>query len=461
MVESYWLKLKIQLLFLQKISKDFSEEYRDHQSKVLKVLQIHIQTALSLVKRTTSGVDDDRWFKNLRRVKYAVFVKGDLNKVVANLGEWSRAYDISWYLIIQIRSSDIDKALETVQADSKDPLSTMKSLRTAFQANLDSNLVGGEGSDTVFLDGNVFHGSRYAIEGSRMEIWHDTDGTTQYLMGEPTNLTTDIDARNLAKILRHIDPSVFSIPRCTGLVRSVGDVQKEFRATRFVFEIPGHLGNPQHLRTVCDSNIYSLDDRFALAKQLARAVMFVHSCGLVHKNIRPETVLTFQNQDSKELCAFLTGFENFRSVMGRTLYKGDDEWQKNLYRHPTRQGVKPEWEYCMQHDIYSLGVCLLELGLMTSFVLQDAKNNKLVPNPMVASITDATIKDNRKRGFECQRVLVKLAQGSLPQKMGRRYAEMVVTCLTCLDKTNNDFGAEKEFQDENGIVVGVRYIEKV
>ena len=183
MVESYWLKLKIQLLFLQKISKDFSEEYRDHQSKVLKVLQIHIQTARSLVKRTTSGVDDDRWFKNLRRVKYAVFVKGDLNKVVANLGEWSRAYDISWYLIIQIRSSDIDKALETVQADSKDPLSTMKSLRTAFQANLDSNLVGGEGSDTVFLDGNVFHGSRYAIEGSRMEIWHDTDGTTQYLMG--------------------------------------------------------------------------------------------------------------------------------------------------------------------------------------------------------------------------------------------------------------------------------------
>ena len=38
---------------------------------------------------------------------------------------------------------------------------------------------------------------------------------------------------------------------------------------------------------------------------------------------------------------------------------------------------------------------------------------------------------------------------------------MVETCLTCLDKDNIDFGDEDEFADEDGVVLGVRYIEKV
>jgi hypothetical protein len=33
--------------------------------------------------------------------------------------------------------------------------------------------------------------------------------------------------------------------------------------------------------------------------------------------------------------------------------------------------------------------------------------------------------------------------------------------LTCLDKDNADFGDEREFQDADGILVAVRYIEKV
>jgi hypothetical protein len=49
----------------------------------------------------------------------------------------------------------------------------------------------------------------------------------------------------------------------------------------------------------------------------------------------------------------------------------------------------------------------------------------------------------------------------LPTKMGRKYAETVVTCLTCLDKNNNTFKDENEFVDENNLVVGVRFIEKV
>ncbi|KAI2620376.1 hypothetical protein GGS26DRAFT_312136 [Hypomontagnella submonticulosa] len=60
-----------------------------------------------------------------------------------------------------------------------------------------------------------------------------------------------------------------------------------------------------------------------------------------------------------------------------------------------------------------------------------------------------------------QGYLLTLSQDKLPKLMGSKYAEVVKTCLTCLDEDNKDFEDESEFMDEDGIVVRVRYIEKV
>lgn len=40
------------------------------------------------------------------------------------------------------------------------------------------------------------------------------------------------------------------------------------------------------------------------------------------------------------------------------------------------------------------------------------------------------------------------------------YTSVVLSCLTCLDRDNHAFGDESEFIDEDGVLVGVRYIEK-
>jgi hypothetical protein len=45
--------------------------------------------------------------------------------------------------------------------------------------------------------------------------------------------------------------------------------------------------------------------------------------------------------------------------------------------------------------------------------------------------------------------------------MGDKYTDIVVTCLTCLDESNTDFGDDSEFEDADGVLIGVRYIEKV
>ena len=56
-----------------------------------------------------------------------------------------------------------------------------------------------------------------------------------------------------------------------------------------------------------------------------------------------------------------------------------------------------------------------------------------------------------------------MANPILLNTFGQTHSEVVVSCSNCLDKYNNNFGDAKEIKeaDEDGIPVGVRYIEKV
>lgn len=165
--------------------------------------------------------------------------------------------------------------------------------------------------------------------------------------------------------------------------------------------------------------------------------------------MRPETILTFAGGASAIESAFLIGFEKFRSADGRTLKAGDSAWEHNLYRHPQRQGVQPEEIYTMQHDIYSSGVCLLEIGLWESFITYEADENEPISGTaMGIKFDDAEF----SKPTLMKEHLIALAKKELPRKMGSRYVQVVVNCLTCLDKENVDIGDQKEFEDADGVV---------
>jgi hypothetical protein len=70
-------------------------------------------------------------------------------------------------------------------------------------------------------------------------------------------------------------------------------------------------------------------------------------------------------------------------------------------------------------------------------------------------------KDVRARAVQIKEKLTAMAESQLPSKMGRVYTNIVLSCMTCLDPDNSRFGDESNFTDEDGILVGVRYIEKV
>jgi hypothetical protein len=66
-------------------------------------------------------------------------------------------------------------------------------------------------------------------------------------------------------------------------------------------------------------------------------------------------VADYRVGDPVPLC-YLFGVGEFRKEEGKTGKFGDETFEKNIYRHATRQGLHPEADYSMQHDIYSLGV---------------------------------------------------------------------------------------------------------
>ena len=181
---------------------------------------------------------------------------------------------------------------------------------------------------------------------------------------------TRADVETLAKKLSKVDSSTFGLLSCHRLIKRKNPKTRQLDYLNLVFDLPQKGGRrPASLRHhLLNSSNLSLTRILSTARQLAGAVSFVHACDFVHKNIRPETVLVFPDKEAASPYAlgsgYLLGFDSFRSVNFHTLRTRDAAWDRNLYRHPSRHGVFAQDTYRMQHDVYSLGVCLLEQGLL-------------------------------------------------------------------------------------------------
>ncbi|EXL39218.1 hypothetical protein FOCG_18172 [Fusarium oxysporum f. sp. radicis-lycopersici 26381] len=104
---------------------------------------------------------------------------------------------------------------------------------------------------------------------------------------------------------------------------------------------------------------------------MALAVLNLHLVGWVHKNLRSSNIVFFRpgpdwSLTNKERLAdpWLCGFEYSRpEANGAESWKLEDpNLLRNTYRHPDRWG-KPTVTFERKHDIYALGVVLLEIGL--------------------------------------------------------------------------------------------------
>lgn len=199
----------------------------------------------------------------------------------------------------------------------------------------------------------------------------------------------------------------------------------------------------------------SLNDRFSMAHSLALTVSNVHASAWVHKNIWSRGILLFLETSSgvstaglyeqrlstpspgNRIVSYLSDWGYARSVKQGTDMRSDFEVEPNLYRHPSRQG-KPTHQFSRLHDVYALGVVLLEIGLWVTLSrlmeakIREAENSGRLPN--------------RKKVAED---LMALAAQRLPMEMGVGYTKAVMACL------------KGDFRGTEGPALAVDFQEKV
>ncbi|KAL8391908.1 hypothetical protein RB595_002202 [Gaeumannomyces hyphopodioides] len=122
----------------------------------------------------------------------------------------------------------------------------------------------------------------------------------------------------------------------------------------------------------------SLSARIALMRTLAESVERLHAVNWLHKGLRSEHVLFFPPEYASPHHAvlsldlrrpYLTGFDYSRPAAGRCSHMSETasaDAAEDLYRHPAvqgrAQGSATSRGYKKIHDIYSLGIVLLEIA---------------------------------------------------------------------------------------------------
>ncbi|KAJ9354379.1 hypothetical protein DTO027B9_4722 [Paecilomyces variotii] len=455
-IEAAWMRISQQLGFLKRVWGSLDKAYQELQGRILTVLERKLADSVKQISRLETGGSERGVAEVGRRkaIKY-VYLRDTLFQAIQNLQEWQREFDTTWYLILLMADSAIDSELK--KRPRTDKLSIARHIRDTIKS--DSSRYG---RTEIFLPQGDFESAEiFEIPFSSFKKIKISKGSTFILDHSEVSdsrvaskLATSIlvkDIRNLATRLREVDPNEFHLLKCHGVVRKDEPGTKRLLAYDFIFNLPQGDFEPRSLRSLLLSKMrYTLGERIQLAQQFATAIHYIHVLEFVHKRVRPENVMIFPTRND-HTCAgqlFLLGFQEFRAAEGKTLRLGHSDWSHEIYQHPDRQGNDIREDYYMQHDIYSLGVCLLEIGLWGSLVNPDGtRNTSLIPT--------------EPNGLLLQNHFLSLAKQQLPLSMGDKYTEVVVNCLSPMSMTDLDADGPGEFEDENGFLIGVRFIEKV
>lgn len=234
----------------------------------------------------------------------------------------------------------------------------------------------------------------------------------------------------LIALLHEVEHARFKVLRC---IKYFDETPQ--RRIGMIFELPPDLnGPPSSLLTALSISTSwrpSLDARLRLARSLCETLLLLHSVNWLHKSIRSETILLLSEASTTGSPPArgppnlshprLSGFEYSRLDNDFTSGHPDYEMQRNIYRHPHRWD-QPNESFSKIHDIYSLGVVLLEIGLWEPIINFDAKKGG---ERLQERFRDAGITRDR---------LLRHANKRLGFYAGERYQELVLKCL------KEDFG---------------------
>jgi hypothetical protein len=194
----------------------------------------------------------------------------------------------------------------------------------------------------------------------------------------------------------------------------------------FVFDFPQHViaASPISLYDLISRGLHlnpglSLPHRFHVANRIARALAAFHADKWVHKSFRSRSIVFFKHLENASVDyknPYLVNFEYARAVDTKTTWDSDADVERNLYRHPDRQST-PRKSFNAIHDLYALGVVLLEIGLWQPIVKVKSYIEATLP---IDTVLDPDLLAEK---------LLEKAVRDLPHLMGPSYAKAVEVCL--------------------------------
>ncbi|KAL2844044.1 hypothetical protein BJX68DRAFT_152646 [Aspergillus pseudodeflectus] len=226
----------------------------------------------------------------------------------------------------------------------------------------------------------------------------------------------------LCSILENLHNMEPTVPQCVAWMQWVDKSE-----TSLLYHIPPTLSPRPFSLLDClpkrsSTTGPSLDERLQIAYQLAAVLDRLHTVNWVHGSIRSDNILFYEpksppddESDSTHILPaqwFLYGFDYARPIDATSSFNTDTNLARNIYRHPQRWGVPTE-SFGPIHDIYALGVVLLELGMWRK----------------AGSMVNVVSSTSSNAAFEVQKALVKRAKEHLGFGVGEAFQEVVLRCL--------------------------------
>lgn len=269
----------------------------------------------------------------------------------------------------------------------------------------------------------------------------------------------------------------------SGILPIVG-FRDEFDGQAGAFQLVFHVQDPQYAKSLVtlkalyseELPMPSLNYRVELCHQLSESILQIQTIDLVHKNVRPENIIL--SRDGALLSAmarpkehlFLKGWQYARHVdpnNSRTYLRPETTVPRRIYQHPERQLLpQSEARYCMGHDVYSLGVCMLEILTWTPLLVEPEEGLE-IDRPAL-SLSPSYIQAYKQLGHasqdeddvqvltkfptKIQETLIEMAKTLVPAAAGLKMSGMIVRCLKCLDDDGEeDYYIETKDRDKKAV----------
>jgi len=436
--------------FFSSLDSQLTPSFRDELGALFQVLSTMLQKTIRALSKAIDGPFD--------RLKFAFIDAKHIQDVCTEIEDWQIRF-MRRAVVFLFFGGSRQQSLKGSQADASRLASERaKRIRESFHAQLFSTLP----NTPLFMEDFLPNDwTSTTIEGcSLVQIRHKETGELrliEYHKYSAIASRTDLNSlkasvRSVADKLRNINSTA------VGLLASIGFSHDEQNFQfGLVFSLPQGQRDPRSLRSLLHDPVnvhgikHSINERLNVAKKLASALLYVHSCDLVHKNIRADNVVIFSTKGQKLYPRaigepYLFDYESVRKSEADSTRAVVADWERNIYLSPKRQSdSNVVLEFTMQHDIFSLGIVLLEIGLWSSVTDERGIGAALWEN--------GKLLESSKR----KEVNIDLATRNVPRTMGDKYKEVVLSCLNEL-KTEEDNGL---LIDQDGIVNSVAYITKV